>query len=157
MESWDGAAVILVNNRCEGNSRNGIHADNDLASATIEGNQLIFNREFGLVLDSADSGAVSGNTARANLLGGFVIRSAAGKLPVTSNQATLNHGPGLILEKGLSSAAYSNNPSSQNSGPQILADTDLSEVRESAPAASSPVEKIPRAAIVPEVPPAKQR
>ena len=64
IESWNGAAVTLVNNRCEGNSRNGIHADNGTAAATIEGNQLIANREFGLVLDSAGSGKISGNTAR---------------------------------------------------------------------------------------------
>ncbi len=40
IESWDGAAATLVNNRCEGNSRNGIHADNRAAAAVIEGNQI---------------------------------------------------------------------------------------------------------------------
>ena len=125
IESWDGAAVILIDNRCEGNSRNGIHADNGLASATIKGNQLVANREFGLVLDSAGSGTISGNTARANLLGGLVIRAGAASLPVTSNQATLNQGPGLVLEKGLPPASYSSNSVSQNSGRQMIEAADL--------------------------------
>ncbi len=152
IESWDGAAVILINNRCEGNSRNGIHADNGLASATVEGNQLIANREFGLVLDSASSGKITGNIARANLLGGLVIRAAAAKLPVTLNQATLNQGPGLILEKGLTPASYANNSVSQNSGQQILPDTDLSG--EAKPPQS---EAIPRATVITEPEPVQPR
>ena len=143
MESWDGAAVILTNNRCEGNSRNGIHADNLLASATITGNRLIANREFGLVLDSAGSGKISGNTARANLLGGFVIRAAAGKLAVTTNQATQNQGPGLILENGLAPASYTTNTATQNSGQQILSGADLTTGEKPAE-----TEKIPRATII---------
>ncbi len=138
IESWDGAAVILINNRCEANSRNGIHADNGLASATIEGNQLVANREFGLVLASAGSGRISGNNARTNLLGGFVIRSAAATLPVVSNQASSNEGPGLVLEKGLSPASYSSNSLSRNTGPQILAAAELASPSEPAPAASPP-------------------
>lgn len=126
IESWDGASAILVNNRCEGNSRNGIHADNGAARATIEGNQLNANREFGLVLDSAGSGNVSGNTARANLLGGIVVRAAAGSVTVTGNQATLNQGPGLVLEKGLQAAAYSGNTATKNTPRDVLADADLS-------------------------------
>jgi parallel beta-helix repeat protein len=125
IESWDGAAVTLVNNRCEGNSRNGIHADNGDAAAVIEGNQLIANREFGLVLGSAGSGKISNNTARENLLGGFVIRHAASAPAVTGNQATLNRGPGLVLEKGLPADAYASNKSTQNTAPQILTDADL--------------------------------
>lgn len=127
IESWDGAAVTLVNNRCEANSRNGIHADNGAAAAIIEGNQLIANREFGLVLDSAGSGKVSGNIARSNLLGGFVIRTAAAALPVTGNQATLNQGPGLVLEKGLPAASYSTNTATKNASPEILTDANLSD------------------------------
>jgi tetratricopeptide (TPR) repeat protein len=126
IESWDEAAVILVNNRCEGNSRNGIHADNGLASITMEGNQLIANREFGLVLNSAGSGKVSGTIARENLLGGIVICAAAENVRVASNQATTNQGSGLILEKGLNPARYSNNTISKNSSQQILSDADLS-------------------------------
>lgn len=126
IESWDGAAVVLVNNRCEGNSRNGIHTDSGLASATIEGNQLISNREFGLVLTSAAVGKISGNTARMNFLGGFVIRTAASQLPVTRNDATLNHGPGIVLEKGLSPASYATNTVSQNQDEQMISNADLS-------------------------------
>lgn len=126
IESWDGAAVTLVNNRCEGNSRNGIHADNRAATAIIEGNQLVANREFGLVLDSAGAGKISGNTARANLLGGLVIRAAAAALPVTGNLATLNQGPGLVLETGLSPAAYTANIVTKNTPRQILTDANLS-------------------------------
>lgn len=154
IESWDGAAVILTNNRCEGNSRNGIHADNGPASATITGNQLIANREFGLVLDSAGAGKISGNTARANLLGGLVIRTAAGKLPVTGNQATLNQGPGLVLEKGLNAASYTGNTLTQNSNPQVLADANLSQEDDPAAAKAAllaaPTEEAPRATIVEE-------
>jgi len=152
IESWDGAAVILINNRCEGNSGNGIHADNGLASATVEGNQLIANREFGLVLDSASSGKISGNIARANLLGGIVIRKAGSNLPVTLNQVTLNQGPGLILERGLTPATYANNSVSQNSGQQILPDTNLS-----GDAKPPQIESIPRATIITEPKPPKQR
>jgi parallel beta-helix repeat protein len=126
IESWDGASVTLVNNRCEGNSRNGIHTDNGGANADIEGNQLIANREFGLVLDSAGSGKIAGNTARANLLGGIVIRTAAAKLPVTGNQSTLNHGPGLVLEKGLPPSSYSDNTLTKNTDREMLQDADLS-------------------------------
>ena len=125
IESWEGAAVILINNRCEGNSRNGIHADNGLASVTLEGNQLIANREFGLVLNSAGSGKVSGTIAQENLLGGMVISSAAGNVTVTSNQVTMNQGSGLILGKGLNPAQYSNNSVSKNSGQQILSNINL--------------------------------
>lgn len=147
IESWDGAAVTLVNNRCEGNSRNGIHTDNHQAAATLEGNQLIANREFGLVLGSAGSGKISGNSARANLLGGFVIRTAAASLAVTSNDASHNHGPGLILEKGLQPAAYATNSVTNNSGQQILTAADLS-IGEISP--DPAVEKIPRASIIAE-------
>lgn len=138
IESWDGAAVILINNRCEANSRNGIHVDNQLASATLEGNQLIANREFGLVLDSAGSGKIAGNHARANLLGGLVIRMEAASLPVTSNEATLNQGPGLVLEKGLNAASYTNNSISKNSGQQIIPAADLTTPAEP-PVAPAPV------------------
>lgn len=127
IESWDGAAVILTNNRCEGNSRNGIHADNGLASATITGNQVTANREFGLVLGSAGSGEITGNTARANLLGGMVIRAAAARSSVTKNLATLNQGPGLTLEKGLPAAAYADNQLTKNSSQQLLTEANLSQ------------------------------
>ncbi|MEI6177197.1 MAG: right-handed parallel beta-helix repeat-containing protein [Verrucomicrobiota bacterium] len=126
IESWDGAAVTLVNNRCEGNSRNGIHTDNGDASAIIEDNQLIANREFGLVLDSAGAGKITGNTARGNLLGGIVICAAAIGLPVTGNQSTLNQGPGLVLEKGLPASSYTNNTLTKNADKEILQDADLS-------------------------------
>lgn len=144
IESWQEAAVILVNNRCEGNSRNGIHTDNGLASASIEGNQLIANHEFGLVLNSAASGKITGTTARGNLLGGFVIRTTASTLPFIGNKATLNQGPGLVLEIGLVTASYQDNSIEKNSGQQILADTDLStpaeEPADGAPASSREVE-----------------
>ncbi len=145
IESWNGAAATLINNRCEGNSRNGIHADNGRASAIIEGNQLIANREFGLVFDSAGSGKISANIARANLLGGLVIRAAA-SIPVTSNQATHNLGPGLILEKGLSAASYTENSISQNQGQQTLTNIDLSTGDHTAPEA----QKAPRTSIIVE-------
>ena len=121
IESWDGAAVVLVNSRCEANSRNGIHADNPNTPVTLEGNQLLDNREFGLVLAGAGSGQVRKNSASGNLLGGFVIR-AGSRIPVTGNQITRNQGPGLTLEKGLESAAYADNILSGNTGKQILAD-----------------------------------
>ncbi len=153
IESWGGATVTLVNNRCEGNSRNGIHTDNGTASATIEGNQLVSNREFGLVLDSAGSGKIIGNIVRANLLGGLVIRSAAASLTVTTNQATLNQGPGLILEKGLKPNAYANNTVSQNTGEQTVSDRNLSATEN---AVAPPVET-PRPAVVVKPPPVKKR
>jgi parallel beta-helix repeat protein len=151
-ESWDGAAAAFTNNRCEGNSRNGIHADNRGASAVITGNQLIGNREFGLVLDSAGSGKISGNIARGNLLGGFVVRLAASALPVTTNQAESNLGPGLVLEKGLPSAPYLENSLSKNTEPQLLSEANLSQTPEP-PAAeeqAAPAQIAPRATVIPE-------
>ena len=145
IESWDGATLTLINTRSEGNSGNGIHADNGLAAATLQGNQLIANREFGIVLDSASSGKITGNIVRANLLGGIVIRAAAARLPVTLNQVTLNLGPGLILEKGLTATSYANNSITRNSGPQTLPDTDLS-----GDAKPAQLEIIPRATIITE-------
>ncbi len=152
IETWNGAALILANNRCEGNSRNGIHADNGVASASITGNRLIANREFGLVLGSAGSGKITGNTARANLLGGLVIRAAAARLPVTGNQAAQNQGPGLVLEKGLPPASYTGNAISQNTNPQILSGADLSQHEEPGAAKESTEEKPPAAIIVEPVP-----
>jgi parallel beta-helix repeat protein len=126
IETWEGASATLVNNRCEGNTRNGIHADNDKSTTVIEGNQLIANREFGLVLDSAGSGKITRNTARGNLLGGFVIRAGAASLPASGNQATDNHGPGIVLEKGLAAGNYRDNSSSGNTPAQVVSDADLS-------------------------------
>ncbi len=147
IETWDGAACILRNNRCEGNSRNGIHTDNGLASATIEDNQLTANREFGLVLDSAATGKITGNIAKSNLRGGIVIRAAAAKLPVTGNTATLNQGPGLVLEQGLPVQAYQSNSISKNTGVQVMPGADLTR----APGMPAKDEaKIPRAIIVRE-------
>lgn len=131
IESWNGASVVLVGNRCEGNSRNGIHADNGKAAATIENNQLSANREYGVVLSSAGSGRVTGNTARANLLGGFVIRQQASALAMTDNQATSNLGPGLVLESGLATGNYEKNQLSVNKSPQMLADMKFPETGDS--------------------------
>jgi parallel beta-helix repeat protein len=126
IETWEGASATLLNNRCEGNSRNGIHTDNRTAATTIQGNQLIANREFGLVLGSSGAGRVSGNIARGNLLGGFVIRHAAAALAFTGNQATLNLGPGLVLERGLPQTAYTSNTIAKNAKREVVADADLS-------------------------------
>lgn len=126
IESWDGAAVTLVNNRCEGNSRNGIHIQNGEGAAIAEGNLLATNREFGLVLDSAGSGRVTGNTARDNLMGGFVIRAEAVAVLVRGNRAASNKGPGMVLEQGLPPAAYQDNTLTKNSKPGILSGVDLS-------------------------------
>ena len=126
IESWEGASLTAVGSRSEGNSRNGIHCDNREADVVIENNKLIGNREFGLVLGSATGGHVSNNTARSNLLGGFVIRSAASAVKVTGNQLTLNEGPGLVLEKGLSPAAFTSNTVTKNKPKDILENADLS-------------------------------
>jgi len=137
IESWDGAAVILTGNRCEENSRNGIHADNGGGSVTIEKNQLTGNREFGLVLSSAGSGKVSENVARGNLLGGFVIRSTASAVPFTSNQSNKNDGPGLVLDIGLLAATYADNVNQGNGGQQVIVNANLSakeEIPEEKPA-----------------------
>jgi tetratricopeptide (TPR) repeat protein len=142
IEAWDGAALTLVNNRCEGNSRNGVHADSGAAAATLEGNQLVANREFGLVLDSAAAGKITGNTARANLLGGIAIRASAAAVPVTSNQITHNEGPGLVLEAGLAAAAYEANTLTDNATQQVLAGANLSPQPE--PVAAEPAAETPK-------------
>ena len=125
IESWDGASVTLVNNRCEANSRNGIHADNGTGSAVIEGNRLIANREFGLLLGSAANGRATGNIVRSNLLGGIVVRNAAAAVNFTSNQVSLNEGPGLILERGVSSDSLTSNSVEKNKGGNLAPDVDL--------------------------------
>jgi len=134
IESWDRAAVIFSKNRCEGNSRNGIHVDNGPSSATLEGNQLVANREFGLVVTSATGGSVVANTAGKNLLGGMVFRAAASGIPVSGNEMTLNQGSGLVLEKGLSPDAYKENTVTRNSSKQVMANADLMSRDESPPA-----------------------
>ena len=139
------AAATLVSNRCVGNTRNGIHADNGTAAATIEETQRIENREFGLVIDSAGSGRITGNTARGNLLGGFVVRAAAATVPFKANQATQNEGPGLTLEKGISPAAYADNSMTGNRGQQLLTDVNLTVTEDPPP--EKPADP-PRATIV---------
>lgn len=165
IESWDGAAMILTNNRCIDNSRNGVHADNGGSSVTLEKNQFSGNREFGVVLSSAGSGRMTGNTATNNMLGGIVIRKKAGSVTVTGNEATKNGGPGLVLDLGLSEANFSGNTSVGNSGQQILANTDLTVKDEPILEAPKPAHDVhanpapisgpdtaapPRAVIVPE-------
>lgn len=135
IESWNGAAIILTNNRCEANSRNGIHIDNGAASASLTGNQLIANREFGLVLTSAGSGNIMANISRNNLLGGIVIRAASGSLPFTKNQAIANQGSGLIIESGLTPSSYAENSVSKNAEPQVLFSSELSGQEPEVPAA----------------------
>lgn len=125
IESWDGASVTLVNNRCEGNSRNGIHADNGAGTAVIEGNRLIANREFGLILGSAANGRATGNIVRSNLLGGMVVRKTAAAITLTSNQVSLNEGPGLILEKGVTGDPLTSNKVEKNKGRDLTADAEL--------------------------------
>jgi len=156
IESWDGAAMVSVNNRCEGNSRNGIHVENPTSAATVEGNQLIDNREFGLVLDAAGSGHVRKNTASGNLLGGFVIR-AASRIPVSGNQLSRNQGPGLTLEKGLDATAFADNSVSGNTGKQVLTDVVFPSAVSPAPApaADAPVQAVPPAAPPAELAPPK--
>jgi len=138
IETWDGAALVAVNNRCEANSRNGIHADNPRSATTVENNQLLDNREFGLVLDAAGSGQVHKNTASGNLLGGFVIR-AASPIPVTGNQLHHNHGPGLSLEKGLNPAQFANNTLAANADQQVLTDVVFPPAATPTPDADAPV------------------
>jgi parallel beta-helix repeat protein len=72
----------------------------------IEGNQLATNREYGLVLTSAGTGKVANNTARGNLLGGFVVRRAASAVAFEGNEARDNQGPGLVTERGLNASDY---------------------------------------------------
>jgi parallel beta-helix repeat protein len=133
MESWDHAAVVFSKNRCEENSRNGIHVDNGPSSATLEGNLLTANREFGLVVSSATGGSIRSNTASRNLLGGVVIRAAAAGIPATGNEADRNLGPGLVLEKGLLADAYLDNTVTGNSGKQVIAGAELSYQDEGPP------------------------
>ncbi len=125
IESWDGASLTVTGTRAEGNSRNGIHCDIQESQAVIEKNQLIGNREFGLVLGSAAGGRVSNNTARSNLLGGFVVRAACAGVKFTGNQITLNEGPGLVLEKGLAPAAFTSNSVTKNKAKDVLENADL--------------------------------
>ena len=146
IESWDGAALVAVNNRCESNSRNGIHADNPRSRVHLENNQLLDNREFGLVLDAAGSGQLSKNTASGNLLGGFVIRAAC-RIPVTGNQLSHNQGPGLSLEKGLDAGAFADNTLTANADQQVLTDVvfppDITPAPAAVPVAPPPSEDAP--------------
>jgi parallel beta-helix repeat protein len=128
LETWDNAAAVFLNNRCEGNSRNGIHIDSGDSPATVQNNQLANNREFGLVATSAESGRVSNNTAQGNLLGGIVVRLAAARLMVAENSATANQGPGLVLERGLNPIHYPSNKLNRNKNPQLSTDADLDPV-----------------------------
>jgi tetratricopeptide (TPR) repeat protein len=136
-EAWDGAALTAVNNRCEGNSRNGIHADTGAAAAVIEGNQLLANREFGLVLSTATAGRVSGNTATRNMLGGMAVRAAV-TIPVTHNQIIRNTGPGLVLELGLGPAVTADNTTTGNTGQQVLPGLKFEAAADKQPSSAVP-------------------
>ena len=126
IEAWDSASVILSKNKCTGNSRNGIHLDCGSASATITGNTLTGNREFGMVLSAAGGGEATGNTMGKNFLGGMVIKPDASKVAVKDNVLSDNEGPGLALGKGLSGDTYTANQVTGNKGGEILKDVDLS-------------------------------
>ena len=126
IESWNGAAVILSNNVCTGNSRNGIHVDAGEASATVLDNVLSGNREFGLVVGSAGSGEVNSNTMENNILGGVVVRTGASKVLIKGNRIAGNKGPGLVLEKGIREEPYIGNRITGNGGEEFISDIDLS-------------------------------
>lgn len=127
IESWQGAAVILSKNRCEENSRNGIHIDNEAASASILDNELILNREYGIVMSRAGSGKVSKNTIQKNKLGGMVVRTESREVEVKENVIDANTGPGLVLEVGLDKSAYSSNKVANNREGNLVGDVDFSE------------------------------
>jgi parallel beta-helix repeat protein len=91
----------------------------------IDANHLSDNREYALVLTSAGAGKISNNTARANLLGGFVIRRAAAGVDFHGNQARNNLGPGLILESGLAASRYADNQLSGKTPQQFLSNVDF--------------------------------
>jgi tetratricopeptide (TPR) repeat protein len=122
IESWEGGAVILSKNRCEDNSRNGIHIDIGAASATILENELVRNREYGLVLSRAGSGLVKGNVLSGNDLGGLVIRSEGKEVEVNGNMVNANAGPGLVLEAGIAKAKYTENRVEKNEGGNLVDD-----------------------------------
>jgi parallel beta-helix repeat protein len=126
IEGWDGAAVILSGNECTGNSRNGIHVDCGAASVTLLDNKLSENREFGIVLTSAGTGEITGNTIGKNMLGGMVVKSGGARVQVAKNTITTNKGPGLVLEKGIPEDPYTGNSISGNTGDQLLSGVDLS-------------------------------
>jgi parallel beta-helix repeat protein len=126
IESWDGASVILRANECLGNSRNGIHIDIGAASATVLDNILSGNREFGIVISSAGSGSISGNTIEKNILGGIVVKSGSDKVKVSKNTIRSNEGPGLVLEKGLLLEPFVGNTITGNTGKELISDADLS-------------------------------
>lgn len=127
IESWGGASVIFSKNICTGNSRNGIHVDNGEASCTVLENELTENREFGMVLSSAGSGEVSGNTMRKNMLGGMVVRAGSTKVLVKENTITANEGPGLVLERGVDQTGFVNNRMSGNGGEELLSGVEFPE------------------------------
>lgn len=131
IESWEGASLVLNRNRCSANVGNGIHAGDGTASVAIEGNQLVGNREFGLVIGDVAAGRVAENVARGNLLGGFVVHAAA-VIGLAGNQAVNNAGPGIVLERGLAAADFSANSATGNAGAQVLADVDLSSPKDDA-------------------------
>ncbi len=152
IESWNEAAVILTKNTCGANSRNGIHVDNGPGSASIQGNILLENREFGMVIGSAGSGEVTGNVLERNMLGGLVIKAKAAQVVVKDNQIQNNEGPGLVLELGMDEAHFAGNRINGNGGKQLMSGVAFSEAEmEVEVEANAEVEaemKIPKAQIV---------
>lgn len=127
IDGWGGAARILSGNECTGNSRNGIHADCGVASATLLDKTLTGNREFGIILSSAGTGEITGNSMSKNMLGDMVVKSGGAKVSVAKNSISSNQGPGLVLKKGISADPYAGNSISGNVGEQLLSGLDLSQ------------------------------
>lgn len=127
VEAWDHAALVVIGSRCIRNSRNGIHADPSETILEITKNQLLGNREFGLVLTSGGEGAVRQNIVQRNLLGGMVIHSSASSVAVIDNAIEANGGPGLVLGVGLPPILYQENHVTKNAVQDVMVNTPLEQ------------------------------
>jgi tetratricopeptide (TPR) repeat protein len=156
VESWDGAALQVVESQVFSNTRNGLHADNRDAALGIDRCRFEMNHEFGVVLRSAGSGRIAGSSAGGNGLGGFVIHAAAGKVAFAGNRTADNRGPGLVLERGLARESYNDTRSSGVRDAAWITAWDPRAVQAPTPDPSAageippPVETVPRAIPVEE-------
>jgi hypothetical protein len=156
VDVWDGASAIIEGSRIRANSRNGVLLQS-LGKLSVRRNVCSDNREFGIVAGLGKEGDIEGNVVERNLLGGMVVRTAAGGLRIEANRSHSNLGPGMVFERGLVVAG--SNESRGNQGGEILADAVMPEPVEVAEVIDDPArmpdpaaEEVPRRAVIVEEP-----
>jgi parallel beta-helix repeat protein len=124
-EVWDEAVASIHDSVALRNCRNGILIDSAGNGQSLEGNEVMGNREYGILLAAGASGQVKGNSVYANLLGGMLVRFASKTVVVEENHLEENTGPGLVLEQGLKEEPYQGNSTRKNSAGGVVSNVQF--------------------------------